>query len=77
MAKSKIDFEVKDARAFFKTAWNRSVDVRRLIQLDLLEPEKFLSYWEGKLGRFDVEESIKGVVRLHYKPVSSVSSQNS
>ena len=62
MAKSKIDFEVKDARAFFKTAWNRSVDVRRLIQLDLLEPERFLSYWEGKLGRFDVEESIKGTV---------------
>ena len=59
VAKSRIDFTIKYERAIFKTAWNREVDVRKLIELDLLEPEQFLSYLNGELDRFKIEESIK------------------
>ena len=58
--KSQIDFTVNDSRVLFKTAWNREVDVRKLVELDLLEPELFLSYWNGELDRFKLEENIKG-----------------
>ena len=36
------------------------MDVRKLVELDLLEPELFLSYWNGELDRFKLEENIKG-----------------
>ena len=58
--KSRIDFTVNDSRVLFKTAWDREVDIRKLIELDLLQPELFLSYWNGELERFNLEESIKG-----------------
>ena len=51
---------MNDSRVLFKTAWNREVDVRKLVELDLLEPELFLSYWNGELDRFKFEENIKG-----------------
>ena len=59
VAKSRIDFTVNDERAIFKTAWNREVDVRKLIELDLLEPDHYLSYLDGELERYKIEEHIK------------------
>lgn len=54
-----VDFNSSDPRNYFKSIWNRQVDIRNLLESGVFKKDTYQKYLNGEIDRFQIEKELK------------------